>query len=729
MTDPARPDGNAGDEPGVRTTSDGNRIVRPSRRHLLASLAGASSFVLAGCGENPFTSSTATPNGKPTATTKTSAENPSQVPGQSLRAVTKNDPRKTTFFGRSTLGGHLSTAFAQRAIENASYSLQRVLWEPGVRAEGFAGSGETYYAWIEEPFEITPTEITIRIREDAKWSDGHDITGKDIACIPVQQTIRKNYPPYYADVGPNQPTNLHTAFDDFEITNKSVTYRNAPGHFDEFWESGIKNILGTYVGPRLLPTHLEPYASYTDAVIEAVERAQTGEINPWEGYDDPRVTPSDPHKRSLVKKHLNDPKYVEKFSKPKHVVATGAWDLVATRGGQFIFEPNDHHRNADHINFETLVFEYMSSMKRQRADLAADRLDFGSTAFRGQPTPQRVVDSFPDHIEQLLVPGIGYTGNELALNFDHPALGKRAVRQAIMYALDHQAIAGNIHQSAAPPVETPGGDCWDATEFVSQEWITQNLTTYDTDREKATRLMGEAGYTRDGSKWVGTDGDPLEFTLPTYNDTPRWEPTVASQLSGFGIRTSVRTLGSSVFSNRVANGDFPMWTSAIKSLTNLAPNTLNIWYDAATNRGKYGIYPDEQFETGAFSSSGTPLPQTEGRYDIFTIRAPPVGQPDGPLQEYHPASLALYSLTDPAEAEARRRVKMGVWLANWFLPTIPLTRKMQQYFIDVTHWRWPRETPFWKSLTGGDGVLDGGLFAKGTIRADPDNPEEGAGPA
>lgn len=704
MSEPdSPPDGTHPADPS--STPSGRDIpAAPSRRRFLQTLTIGGTLALAGCGQD-------------TSTTPTSTQ---VVSGQTFRAPTGNNPAKTAFYR----GGHIlrKTAYAGIVKENASGSLQRFLRQPGVWIDGGlhpTPNTRIHYNWIEKPIEISPNEVTIKIRDDARWSDGHPITGKDIAFIPIAKTLRRYFsPPPYATDEPTESESAYFAFDDFEIHEQSVTYRSSPGYFANFWDTAIAGRLGTYFGGPL-PTHIEPFGAYADAVIETARQAQAGEINPWKGI-------RGPNRESLVREHLAHQKYVEKFSKPKNVLATGPWKLVELRGSEeFIFEKNPKHRQADTINFETFIFEYISSSQRQNAALKADRLDYGSSIY-GSPTPQTVVDSLSTSFNYLRVPGAGGTGTELEINFDNPALEKREIRMAIMYALDHTAIAKNIHQSVAVPITTPGGDCWDATDYVDQEWIDENLTTYSTDKDKAADLMRAAGYTMDGANWSGADGKPLTLTMATANDAPRWEPTVASQLSEFGIQTTVNTLDGSTFRARVDKGEVPIWHSINNTLTNNAANTLLIWNAAAKGHERYGIYPDEQFETGEFSDSGTPLPRTEERWIAFTIKAPPIGEPNGPLQEYHPSALGLSFYTNPPKEEFRRRVKVGMWLANWFLPTFPLTKRYEQHFIDDAHWLWPTNTPSWKSFVKGDIRQPGEVLGSVAIRANPDNPEEGA---
>lgn len=701
-------------------TENHRSTALPSRRRLLEQLAVGGSALVAGCGlrgANPLTGPGDGSTGSPTGTSITHRPGG----GQTFRAPIGQDPTKTTVYVSQLLVPYIQSTFARFVKENASVKLQRFLKEPGVWADGLWAGADVHYSWIEEPIRVSPDEVTVRIRDDARWSDGEPITGRDIALDPLQRHIRTGLPPYYATDEQREPAQIFEAIDDFEISDRSVTYRSSAGHFDTFWDSTVRMRLASfnqYTGnPRYLPTHVEPFDTYADAVIETARRAQAGAIDPWK-RNKPWTESPDPDLKSLARKHLGKPKYVEKFSEATNVLATGAWTPVAFEGNEFRFEKNTHYPRADGIDFDTVVYEYISSTDRTRAALKGNQLDYAAPA----ATPASVAESFPDGIEQLRVPGGLGTGTELGLNFDHPPLGTRAARAAIMYALDQRAIANNIHRNATVPITTPGGDCWDVTEYVSRDWIDRNLVTYEHDPGRAERLMHEAGFTRTDGTWTGSDGEPLTLTIATADSTPRWQPIVASQLDEFGIDTTVQTLGGSTFSERVSRGKFPLWSTALNA-TNLAPATLLIWFYAPQNHEKYGIYPDEQFQSGQFSETGDPRPLTEERWRTFTVRAPPVGKPDEELRDYHPSALSLFLVTNPPEPEFRRRVKTGLWLANWFLPTLPVSKRLEQHFIDAAHWRWPRDTSMWKTFESGGPRTVGDVLAHGSIDANPDNPE------
>lgn len=671
----------------------------PSRRRLLQRLTIGGSLLLAGCGQSDSTPSTDNPGAS----------------GQTFRAPTGNDPAKTSFY----IGGKKiqNTAYAPVVKEPASWKLRRFLMEPGVWISGsFAPSPATqiHYNWIEKPMEISPTEVTISIRDDARWSDGHPVTGKDLAYLPLRRTLaRGGILPLYASESEGEPHRVEYAFDKFQVRYKSVTYRSSPGYFEDFWDIAIAFWLGTHFFPTFSPTHIEPFESYADGIIEMARRAKAGEIHPWYIKSDGKP---DPGGESLVEEHLTKTKYVHKFAKPENVLSTGPWHLTEMRGPEFIFEPNSHHRYADELNFESFTFAHTESADRQRAALNAGRLDYGSSGV----TPKSVVDAFPDNFKEVLIPG---GGNQLQMNFNHPALATREVRQAIMYALDHEAIAKNIHESIAEPVNTPGGDAWKATEYVSQDWIDENLITYPQNRERAAQLMRAAGYSKSGGQWVGVSGEPFTLTLPARSSPPRWEPTVAHQLSEFGIDTTVSTLDGTAFENRRKKGEFNIWPSG-GGLTGNASGILNIWFLGAT-KDPYMIYPNEQYKSGEFTGNGVPKPRSKERYSVFTINAPPVGEPDSPLQEYPTGVWGLSHSTNPSQAEFQRRVKLSMWLANWFLPTIPINKQHSQRFIDAANWDWPTDSASWESFVSGDLRPMEEVLRNWQLKANPANPKEG----
>lgn len=227
--------------------------VGRSRRGFLQTLAVGGSLVAAGCGQTQTgtPTGTATEGGGSTGTASpTSTDELPHVSGQTFRAAINQDPSKVTFINRFSY--EPSSYYGRNRV---GYPLQRVTWPPGAwpNKRVPSKSMQIYYNWFEEPIKITPTEVKISIRDDAKWSDGHQITSKDIATLPLQFHIQKGQPPYYVSDGADEPSRVLLAPDEFELTEKSVTYRCSGGHFDQFWERDVAARFGMWYGPLVIP--------------------------------------------------------------------------------------------------------------------------------------------------------------------------------------------------------------------------------------------------------------------------------------------------------------------------------------------------------------------------------------------------------------------------------------------------------------------------------------------
>ena len=121
----------------------------------------------------------------------------------------------------------------------------------------------------------------------------------------------------------------------------------------------------------------------------------------------------------------------------------------------------------------------------------------------------------------------------------HPAVGDRAVREAIDYAIDKQQlldIALLGHGILCP-------NAWYCGPFVSK-WIDPSFTVTPYDPDKANQLLDEAGY-RDGDGdgvRETADGQPLEFRLYFSKDSPDSESStqmLSAWLARIGIEAIV----------------------------------------------------------------------------------------------------------------------------------------------------------------------------------------------
>jgi peptide/nickel transport system substrate-binding protein len=95
--------------------------------------------------------------------------------------------------------------------------------------------------------------------------------------------------------------------------------------------------------------------------------------------------------------------------------------------------------------------------------------------------------------------------NHFPLNNTHPVLGDKAVRQAMVYAIDRQALADDIFK----------GQAIIATSNLSpavEKYYNADVTTYAYDPEKAKQVLDDAGWTEGDGGIREKDGQKLAFT-------------------------------------------------------------------------------------------------------------------------------------------------------------------------------------------------------------------------
>ncbi|MDS0260989.1 ABC transporter substrate-binding protein [Haloarcula sp. S1CR25-12] len=167
----------------------------------------------------------------------------------------------------------------------------------------------------------------------------------------------------------------------------------------------------------------------------------------------------------------------------------------------------------------------------------------------------------------------------LVFNTDRQPLSDRRVRQAMLYAIDRNAIVDSVLEGIGSPAHAP----WDSERI---DWSADDLQTYEHDAEQAATLLSEAGWEQDGDV-RRKDGQDLQITLWTYNDRPTLSDVVTvlqSQLGTVGFDIEVRVTEWGALNEAKQNGDFDVfagfWTF-YRSPPD--PDTLTNFYHSEQN--------------------------------------------------------------------------------------------------------------------------------------------------
>jgi peptide/nickel transport system substrate-binding protein len=338
----------------------------------------------------------------------------------------------------------------------------------------------------------------------------------------------------------------------------------------------------------------------------------------------------------------------------------GPWQVSSIETTSLIYEPFDDHPNADVLNFPTVEMQWTESNQERYQMFKSDNLDGG-----GAFTPESVLESYPDHLEEIRVPV--FNGSGIAFQHDHPDFGKRNVRQAIAYVIDRAEVGESIYAPVNTTVEDPNG----IPPSLIDTWIPDvkdKLTPYKTNTEKAAALLEEAGYTKEGGNWVNENGEPIEGTIAApagwANQVQGWEHA-SSLLTQFGLNVDTRPVeNTAFFSKTLPNGDYTM---------------------AQTFWGGGSPHPYFSFQIPFGPSSNT---RQNSNIPLKTDVPMPIGDSDGSMQTIG-FEQKLKTLVQAEREQAAEIAGELAWAFNQMMPILPVVEKKQQMFLTNDHWAYP----------------------------------------
>ena len=184
---------------------------------------------------------------------------------------------------------------------------------------------------------------------------------------------------------------------------------------------------------------------------------------------------------------------------------------------------SDYYNPRPYLDSIVLKFysDYASLLEaRERGEIAG--------MSRVQPEQLEAVAK-DDDLTLYSAPLSGYT--LVYLNLDRPAFQDPAVRQALMYALDRQALVDDIVYGQGIVIDTP---------IMPHSWaFDDNLDTYNYNQNKAISLLEQSGWFDDDGDGIRERGTTrLQFILSTNEDDSvrvAIVDAIARQLAEVGI--------------------------------------------------------------------------------------------------------------------------------------------------------------------------------------------------
>lgn len=221
-------------------------------------------------------------------------------------------------------------------------------------------------------------------------------------------------------------------------------------------------------------------------------------------------------------------------------VGTGPYKVVSVTPGQhFVLEKNEayHDGPKGKPSIGKIDIRTIPDVNTQIAELFSGSLDLiwqvpadqaDKLAQMGQFT---VANESTMRVGYLQLDAAGRSGEDSPFK-------KKAVRQAVNYAINSQELVDALLKGKSQVVGTP---C-----FPSQFGCVQDVMTYGYDPEKAKALLAEAGY---------PDGFTTDFYAYRNRD---YAEAISSYLNAVGIKTNFKMLQYSALRELNMKGDVPV---------------------------------------------------------------------------------------------------------------------------------------------------------------------------
>jgi peptide/nickel transport system substrate-binding protein len=272
--------------------------------------------------------------------------------------------------------------------------------------------------------------------------------------------------------------------EDFVFTHRAIMNDKVPVISRDF-EKRVENVYAPSPD-TLIVTYKEHYAYANTGIIQ---------YGPW-----PR--------HILEKQYRDNPGGLDKLAfgqDPKATVTNGPYQLVSWQKGSSIVAEADPSYTIEKPKVRRIVWRVITDTNTLVANMLSGSIDgispIGITFDQAIQLDQQIAQRrLPEQV--LMTPGLVW--EHIDLNLDKPRLKDKRVRQALLYAVDRQAMVQTLFQGKQPAA----GSYLPPKHYAYDSSISTN--TYNPDRSK--QLFTEAGWTP-GPDGILKNAQGERFTL------------------------------------------------------------------------------------------------------------------------------------------------------------------------------------------------------------------------
>lgn len=340
------------------------------------------------------------------------------------------------------------------------------------------------------------------------------------------------------------------------------------------------------------------------------------------------------------------------------------------QGSHIVLEPNPHW-SGQQPAFKRIVVKTIENTAALEANLLSGGVDMIAGEL-GLPLDQAIAFAkrTGNTYNVVFKPGLVY--EHIDLNLDSPILADKRVRQALMYALDREALNKQLFDGRQPVAQTSVNPL----DGVHAD----DLPQYRYDPARAAALLDEAGWKLSGNVRRNADGQPLALELGTTAGNRSRElvaQVLQAQWRKVGVDVRLKAEPPRIFfGDTVTRRKFPHMA-------------LFAWYSAPESVPRTTLHssmiPSEKNNWAGQNYPGYVNPRMDELIDAIEVEL------DRPkrvalwreLQQIYADDLPALPLFFRADAHILPKALKGL---------VP-TGHQDPSTLWVEHWRWEPETP------------------------------------
>jgi peptide/nickel transport system substrate-binding protein len=229
-----------------------------------------------------------------------------------------------------------------------------------------------------------------------------------------------------------------------------------------------------------------------------------------------------------------------------HPVGTGPYAVNPCAANNIVYTANTHYWQPGLPKVKKMNYPAYTDNDPANLDLASGKAQWGGQFIPG--IDKLYVSRDPANHHYWFPPT---TNVALYFNLQHPVTSNVAIRQAMAYAIDREAVS-KIGESGYQPAANQTG----VVLPTYQDWY--NSAAADAagygkpDTARATQLLAGAGY---------SPSHPLKLHVITISGYTDWDASLAEikqQLAPLGIQLTIDDVAGETFNERLQKGDFDM---------------------------------------------------------------------------------------------------------------------------------------------------------------------------